>query len=109
MTIGALSSTLSPIGGEDRRQLRRLGAGNVAHFALLPSPLGEIVLSVAAGREVTSKAHRYRAGHYLSEAGHPIRELDSSVPERPAASAKGTVNPSDMPMTMSRTASLEAK
>lgn len=59
-----------PIGGEDRRQLRRLGTRDVTDFALLPSPLGDIVLSVAASREVTAKAHRYRAGHYLGDAGH---------------------------------------
>src|SRR5581483_1522697 len=34
---------------------------------------------------------------------------ESTAPERPAASANGTVRPSDMPMTMSRTASLAVK
>src|SRR5512146_2352633 len=32
-----------------------------------------------------------------------------AAPERPAASAKGTVRPSDMPMTMSRTSALPVK
>ena len=32
-----------------------------------------------------------------------------SVPDRPAARANGTVRPSDMPITMSRTSSLAVK
>src|SRR5450631_1959641 len=32
-----------------------------------------------------------------------------TAPERPAARAKGTVRPSDMPITMSRTNAVEAK
>lgn len=35
--------------------------------------------------------------------------VESTAPESPAASAKGTVKPSDMPMTMSRTRSPEVK
>src|SRR5581483_5183761 len=35
--------------------------------------------------------------------------LDSTAPDRPAASAKGTVRPSDMPITMSRTAAEAVK
>src|SRR5260370_27192797 len=33
----------------------------------------------------------------------------STVPERPAANAKGTVRPSDIPITMSRTTSVEVE
>jgi hypothetical protein len=35
--------------------------------------------------------------------------LDSTAPDRPAASVKGTVRPSDMPITMSRTTSEAVK
>src|SRR5512140_3790365 len=35
--------------------------------------------------------------------------LEESAPERPAARAKGTVSPSDIPMTTSRTASVAVK
>jgi hypothetical protein len=35
--------------------------------------------------------------------------VDSTTPDRPAAKAKGTVNPSDIPMTMSRIFSEEVK
>jgi hypothetical protein len=35
--------------------------------------------------------------------------VESTAPDRPAASAKGTVNPSAIPMTMSRTVSLAVK
>lgn len=35
--------------------------------------------------------------------------LESTAPESPAASANGTVKPSDMPMTMSRTVSESVK
>src|SRR5256885_17074807 len=35
--------------------------------------------------------------------------LDATAPLRPAASANGTVRPSDMPMTTSRTVSLAVK
>ena len=36
-------------------------------------------------------------------------ELDATAPVNPAASANGTVNPSDIPMTMSRTAAVAVK
>jgi hypothetical protein len=35
--------------------------------------------------------------------------VDCTTPERPAARAKGTVKPSDMPMTMSRIVSEDVK
>src|SRR5882672_4251942 len=35
--------------------------------------------------------------------------VDSTAPDRPAASAKGTVSPSDMPITMSRIVSEAVK
>src|ERR1019366_9106130 len=35
--------------------------------------------------------------------------LDSTAPDNPAARANGTVRPSDIPITMSRTASVEVK
>src|SRR5271166_2407003 len=38
-----------------------------------------------------------------------IRAVESTAPDSPAARAKGTVKPSDMPMTMSRTVSEAVK
>src|SRR5579863_5892540 len=38
-----------------------------------------------------------------------ITWAELTAPERPAAKAKGTVRPSDMPMTMSRTSAVAAK
>jgi hypothetical protein len=35
--------------------------------------------------------------------------VDCTTPDRPAAKAKGTVNPSDIPMTISRIVSEEVK
>jgi len=35
--------------------------------------------------------------------------LDSTAPDKPAATAKGTVRPSDIPITMSRTDSESVK
>src|ERR1700740_2198163 len=35
--------------------------------------------------------------------------VDATAPVNPAASAKGTVNPSDIPITMSRTAAVAVK
>jgi uncharacterized protein YjbJ (UPF0337 family) len=76
---------------------------------LLAAPLAVVVLGIAPGREIPTEAHRDRPCGNLRETRRDDGRRGLNGPDRPAASANGTVRPSDMPMTMSRTVSPDVK
>jgi len=67
------------------------------------------MLRIAAGGEVSAETHGDRTGGDLGQPRHTMMWALETAPESPAASANGTVRPSDRPMTTSRTDSLDSK
>ena len=87
-----------------------LAVGNGLDLLFLAQLLVGEVLGVAPGSEEPSQTHGDRAGRDLGKSrGDTMAVVASSIPESPAASAKGTVSPSDIPITTSRTASPAVK
>jgi len=84
--------------------------GLLAHLQLLARPLGGVVLRVVLGREVAPpKPMAIEPAAISARPAVTMMPVEATAPVSPAASAKGTVNPSDIPMTMSLTTSLAVK
>jgi RNB domain len=69
-----------------------------------------VVLGIRPGRQIAPQTHRDRPGRETSaRPAVTTSPVEFTTADRPAARAKGTVNPSDIPMTMSRIVSDEVK
>lgn len=79
---------------------------NLALFALT---LGGVVLGIAPGGEVPPRPIAIDPAAISARPASTTICEEATAPESPAARAKGTVSPSDSPMTMSRTVSLDWK
>ena len=86
-----------------------LDLGQFGDLALLAFSLASVVLGIAPRGEIAAEPHRDRACGDLGQACSDDDAVESTAPESPAAKAKGTVRPSDIPMTRSRMTSLPVK
>ena len=94
---------------EDLLHFVDLPLAQVIDFVVLALLFGGVVLCVRSRGEIAAETHRDGAGDHLGEPGGDDTSVLATAAERPAASANGTVRPSAIPITTSRTLSEEVK
>jgi hypothetical protein len=67
------------------------------------------VFGIALRGKRASESHRHRPAAISANPAVTMIPVVSTAPDKPAARANGTVGPSDMPMTMSRTVAVPMK
>ena len=95
---------------KDLLDLTGFFVGNLFDFAFFPHALAFVVFGIAAGGEVSTQPHRDGSGGDLGQSGDDDEAAVVDCSRRcRQPEAKGTVSPSDMPMTTSRTTSPAVK
>ena len=108
-TIGSICRVLKPQPSKDTSHFRGFLDRNLPRFADFALPFALVVFLIGASREKSAEPHGDRTGGYFRQPCQHDDRRAHFAPDSPAASANGTVRPSDIPMTTSRTVSLAVK